>query len=78
MTEADNPKPYPRITGNECKACGRCVNACPREVLSLSPDLNDRGYHYAVYAGDGCTGCANCFYVCPEPHAVEVHIPDRT
>jgi 2-oxoisovalerate ferredoxin oxidoreductase delta subunit len=41
----------------------------------MSDNINERGYHYAEYAGQGCTGCANCYYTCPEPLAIEVHIP---
>jgi len=66
---------YPVIHIVECKGCGRCVIDCPKDVLSLSSDLNERGYHYIVYSGEGCTGCANCYYTCPEPSAIEVHIP---
>jgi NAD-dependent dihydropyrimidine dehydrogenase PreA subunit len=43
--------------------------------LRIGDKLNERGYHYVVYAGSGCIGCNNCFYDCPEPNAIEVHIP---
>ena len=76
-TTTEDAKPHPVILALECKGCGRCVSACPPKVLALSKNLNERGYHYAEYAGDGCVGCGNCFYSCPEPSAVEVHIPDR-
>ena len=69
--------PYPKINAIECKACGRCVDACPKKVLELGTDLNDRGYRYVSYLGSGCVGCASCYYVCPEPHAIEVHLPPR-
>jgi acetyl-CoA synthetase len=42
-------KPYPVINTIECKACERCILACPANVLSMSDKLNERGYHYAVY-----------------------------
>lgn len=76
MTASDdvgNGSPYPAINRIECKACGRCVDACPKQVLFLGTDLNERGYRYVCYAGEGCTGCANCFYACPEPHTIVVH-----
>lgn len=66
---------YPIIHKNECKACERCIYACPNNVLELSDDINDNGYQYAVYKGEGCDGCTDCFYTCPEPLAIEVHIP---
>lgn len=43
----------------------------------MSDEVNQRGYHYAMYRGQGCTGCGDCYYTCPEPLAVEVHIPRK-
>ncbi len=68
-------KPRPVINALECKACERCVLACPAKALNMSTGLNERGYRYVVYAGSGCTGCGSCYYTCPEPNALEVHIP---
>lgn len=68
------PKPYPVIHKNECKACERCILDCPRNVLKLSEELNENGYQYVEYLGEGCNGCGNCYYTCPEPLAIEVHI----
>jgi len=73
----EKDKPYPVINSLECKACERCVLACPVEVLKMGRDLNERGYNYAVYTGDGCIGCGACYYTCPEPLAIEVHIPKK-
>ncbi len=69
------PEPYPVIDPLECKACGRCIAACPKKVLEMGQELNARGYTFARYTGAGCIGCLNCFYVCPEPHTIEVHLP---
>jgi len=70
-------RPCPRIDAAECKGCGRCVVACPKQVLAMSPEFNARGYHFAEYKGEGCVGCCTCFYTCPEPWAVEVQVPPR-
>ncbi len=79
MSEPQNKPagPYPAIDPLECKACGRCIAACPKKVLALGTKLNARGYVFAEYAGAGCIGCLQCFYACPEPNAIEVHIPVR-
>ncbi len=50
----------------KCKGCEVCISACPHEVLSLSSEVNSKGYHYAVKVNSGCTGCANCAIVCPD------------
>ena len=71
MTIKKEPKPV--INPLECKACGRCIIACPKDCLKMSTELNARGYTYAEYTGEGCIGCGNCYYTCPEPNAIEVH-----
>ena len=71
-------KPYVVINKNNCKACLRCISYCRAECLKLSEEINDNGYQYAEYTGEGCTGCGDCYYTCPEPLAIEVHIPKRS
>jgi len=71
----DKDKPYPVINAVECKACERCLIACPVNVLKMGNEFNDRGYRFVVYSGEGCIGCGACYYTCPEPLAIEVHIP---
>jgi len=73
----EKDKPYPVINALECKACERCIEACPANVLKMGEELNSRGYHYVLYAGDGCIGCGACYYTCPEPLAIEVHVPQK-
>ena len=80
MERTNEPKPtlalpYPVIDPLECKACGRCILACPKKVLRMGTKLNARGYTSAEYVGAGCIGCLNCFYACPEPNTFEVHLP---
>ncbi len=74
---APEERPRPAIVVEECKACGRCLRACPGGLLEMSRDFNSRGYHYVGYKGEGCTGCGLCFYCCPEPHALRVIRPER-
>lgn len=71
----EKDKPYPIINALECKACERCILACPANVLKMGEEINERGYHFVKYSGDGCIGCGACYYTCPEPLAIEVHIP---
>ena len=73
----EKDRPYLLIAAQECKACERCILACPTNVLKMGEELNERGYRYVTYAGDGCIGCGACYYTCPEPLAIEVHVPHK-
>jgi NAD-dependent dihydropyrimidine dehydrogenase PreA subunit len=55
-----------------CKACGLCIEFCPRNVLQKGTAISGMGYEFTVYCGEGCSGCGTCFYVCPEPDAITV------
>ena len=55
------------ILTERCKGCGFCVEFCPQHVLSISKEVNARGY-YPVYLNDNdkCTKCNLCGLVCPD------------
>lgn len=61
------PKGIVVIDANRCKSCGLCIEACPKNVLAFSGQLNKSGYD-AVWAEkpDDCTGCAICALTCPD------------
>lgn len=73
--ESGPVRPRPVIVADECKSCGRCVQACPKKCLRLAERLNRRGVRPAEYVGSGCTGCCVCYYNCPEPYAISVERP---
>lgn len=55
------------VDREHCKGCAVCVSVCPCEVLTLSNDVNGKGYRVAVMAApDKCTGCASCGIICPD------------
>ncbi|MFI3283374.1 MAG: ferredoxin family protein [Rikenellaceae bacterium] len=55
------------VDNERCKGCGVCVTACPLQVLSLSSEVNGKGYPFAIMVkGDQCTGCASCAIICPD------------
>ena len=64
---------FPVINIEECKGCLRCIVGCPQNAILLSDEMNNAGYQYAYYSGNGCTGCKDCYFTCPEPLALEVH-----
>jgi len=51
-----------------CKGCGRCITACPKDLIAFSHELNDRGYNYVEFIGEqkDCSGCTICAVVCPD------------
>lgn len=50
-----------------CKGCGLCVHFCPRGVLKLSDERNQKGYTIAkVVDIEQCTGCKLCEISCPD------------
>ncbi len=56
-----------------CKSCELCVQACPKEVMSLDLSrLTLNGYHPVQLLAEGCTGCGICALVCPDA-ALTVH-----
>ncbi len=53
------------IATETCKGCELCIPACPPRVLSMSREVNEKGYRYPELH-PGCTGCRACQLVCPD------------
>ncbi len=52
---------------NLCKGCALCVGACPKGIVALSDELNQKGYHPAMVTDqEKCIGCAFCATMCPD------------
>lgn len=55
------------IDKNKCKACLLCVKFCPKKLLILGDNLNDRGSFYVqIKDVSDCSGCAFCAIMCPD------------
>ncbi len=64
------------IDRERCKACLFCIELCPKKSITLSEELNLKGYFVAVFDGadegeTSCNGCGVCALMCPEV-AIEV------
>lgn len=55
------------IDTRRCKACGVCVDNCPKGVLAIGTAINAQGYNYVVQAyPEKCVLCDICGIVCPD------------
>ena len=64
-------KQFPKVKVNEalCDTCGKCVEVCPKRVLTLS----ESGKTLELRNVIDCTVCKDCVNVCPaSPPALEV------
>lgn len=49
-----------------CKGCLYCSIACPVEAISISDEVNAKGYNTMMIDKDKCTTCGTCYTVCPD------------
>lgn len=61
--------PKVKINEKECDSCGKCVDVCPKRVLSIS----EGGKKLDLRNMIECTVCRDCVNACPKsPPAIEV------
>ncbi len=54
------------ISKDRCKACGYCIEVCPKKALKFSSYTNSKGYSAVEVDADLCITCAQCYRVCPD------------
>jgi ferredoxin len=60
-----------------CVGCGKCVEVCPMEALSLiSKHDIKKNKKIAILTGENCIGCGVCVNVC-NPEAIEMKARDK-
>ena len=65
--------PKIEVSSKSCDACGKCVEICPRKVLSKTDNKIE------VRDLMACTLCQDCFNACPQnPPAIEVNWEEDT
>ncbi|MGD2215995.1 MAG: 3-methyl-2-oxobutanoate dehydrogenase subunit VorB [Gemmatimonadales bacterium] len=65
----DRPKPF--LFPEYCKACGRCISACPKDCIAMGTEINPAtGYTPVIIDLDVCNGCGLCLQACPEPYGL--------
>ena len=61
-----------QIDRERCKGCALCVDFCPEDCISLSDELNLKGYFVAAFDdAKECSACRSCALMCPDV-AIEV------
>jgi pyruvate/2-oxoacid:ferredoxin oxidoreductase alpha subunit/NAD-dependent dihydropyrimidine dehydrogenase PreA subunit len=65
-TVKTRPKPF--LFPHLCKACERCIEACPKDCIALGTEIDPvTGLTPVTVDLDACNGCGLCFTACPEP-----------
>jgi len=61
------PRAEIHIIKDRCKGCGFCIEFCPRDVLEVSEEFNERGAHPPKVTDENrCALCSFCQAVCPD------------
>ncbi len=55
------------IDAGVCKGCRLCVDQCPKQVLRVSEERNEKGYLLPWVADiSACIACLMCEMICPD------------
>jgi pyruvate/2-oxoacid:ferredoxin oxidoreductase alpha subunit/NAD-dependent dihydropyrimidine dehydrogenase PreA subunit len=64
-------RPEPFLFPQFCKACGRCIEACPKECIEMGTEIDPAtGLTPVVVDLDQCNACGLCMVACPEPYGL--------
>ncbi len=54
-----------------CKACGRCIEACPKDCIHAGSEIDPAtGLAPVVLDLEACNACGLCLLACPEPYGL--------
>ncbi len=71
VTTKKKSRPKPFLFPEFCKACGRCIDACPKNCIHFSGDIDPKsGLTPVLVDLELCNGCGLCFDACPEPYGL--------
>lgn len=71
-------KPKPFVFPQYCKACGRCIESCPKDCIHFGKEINpETGLIPVEIDLETCTGCGLCVNACPEPYGLQAVFSDQ-
>lgn len=71
MSAEKQPRPKPFLLPQFCKACGRCITACPKECIHFGGRIEpSTGFTPVEIDLDLCNACGLCLAACPEPYGL--------
>jgi Fe-S-cluster-containing hydrogenase component 2 len=65
---------FVRLDTRRCKACWKCLSACPRNVIGKVAILWHK--HVRIVNADDCLGCLKCVKVCESGALAGIGRPD--
>lgn len=77
----------PTVKEEKCTACGKCVDACPRNLFELHPIFQeiivfcrslDKGATARKSCKNACIACGICSRACPEAIIIENYLAEIT
>jgi len=67
-----------RIIRERCRGCGFCIDFCPKDVLEVSEEPNEKGaYPPRVVDETRCALCSFCQTVCPDVAIITIEKESR-
>jgi len=70
-TATAKSRPQPFLFPQLCKACGRCIEACPKHCIEFSDEIEPAtGLRPVTVDLELCNACGLCFAACPEPYGL--------
>ncbi|HEX9082413.1 MAG TPA: 3-methyl-2-oxobutanoate dehydrogenase subunit VorB [Holophagaceae bacterium] len=69
MALKERPKPF--LLPEYCKGCGRCLDACAKDCITMSDQINPlTGLIPVELDLANCNACGLCMDACPEPYGL--------
>jgi 2-oxoglutarate ferredoxin oxidoreductase subunit delta len=66
---------FVHLDTRRCKACWKCLSACPRRVIGKVAILWHK--HVRIDKAEDCLGCLKCVKVCESGALAGTNRPDR-